>query len=543
MHRPGSLIGLTIVALALAVVVALDRPDAPSVHNRRIVPEYDQAQLAAVTVTHADGHAVEVRRTADGDFDLAGGVADDEAVRALLGTIDLLSYRRRAPAAESAERGFDTPNAVVRIELTSGARIELRVGARSGAGDLVWLARADRAEHYLVDGYAARHLARRVDDLRSRRVVDADSVTGVEIYRGDDKLVFSGTDERMSVHLDGRVRADAGVVARMVKDLRMLRIVRFADADGDADDAPLSIRVVGSGGVQDVGVFGACGENLRSVASPVGHGCVDNDRILSLTQLLDDRADLVERRLFVGRIAAIAAGDVDLTAAGGSWKINEAPADPDAVGEWIDAVNRAATGETTAAAGQRLFDITITYAAGDPDTVHIARAGGRLLARRAGDDRSLVLASDSVLATPPDPGRFRSRQLILMQPTSVRELISLRGTTIVEHLTRGDLIGDWNIEAGGATVVAAAARAARDELARLRAGRFLPPGTPLSPRVTIEVAFDPPPVGDSTEPLRHRVHVGDTTKTGGCRARLDDDEAIFELGADACAALLGPWTR
>ncbi len=130
-------------------------------------------------------------------------------------------------------------------------------------------------------------------------------------------------------------------------------------------------------------------------------------------------------------------------------------------------------------------------------------------------------------------------------PTALRAATARRSRVTLESIERGDTLEEWRAVAPPDSRPRPAAleslreavgflRAERFESARARTADGLSP-----PRRIVDLVFDPAP-GES-DPLRHTIEIG-AASAAGCRARLDRDPAVFELGAERCAALLGPWT-
>ena len=350
--------------------------------TRRLLPGCGVVQRIA---WHRPGEpVVSIAREADRGMVLAGidglvdGLVDQAVVADVLGTLELISYRRKLPADRRA-RGLDEPRVRLEITCEHGGVVTLALGHLIEQVDRVWLARGgdpgaggalpagDPAENpadYLIDGYVARALDRSPAELRARRVFPLLGALGgrmsdpfvagvarIEIQRGARTRVLSGSPPM--VHLaqrparapggiagalaTGNVRADPAMVARLGDRLRDLSIVHFVDAAPRAP-APagagsgLRVRVHGQGEaagvVQELAWHGPCpGEpTMRLVSTAVGTGCVDAGALDAVAAFVGEA--MVSRHLVhpAARLAEIhitpaEAPAVTLVARGSAWHL------------------------------------------------------------------------------------------------------------------------------------------------------------------------------------------------------------------------------
>lgn len=264
--------------------------------------------------------------------------AEPRVAEDVLGTIELLAYRRALPARR-AERGLDQPR--LRVHVTcqeAGRAVTLALGEHVAAMDRVWLARAERGGDgqpdeepdeeidYLIEGYAARAIDRTASELRARRIFTnlgpdgLDERGRIEIRQGERALVVSGKPAFVELDAsqpDQRARADAGQVFAIVQRLRDLAMARFFDGappagQGSAEDraGALSIHVASGGETITLQALGACpvapaaapapnalpdalpdaspdAAALRLVITDAAAGCVAADALAAVVAFLD----------------------------------------------------------------------------------------------------------------------------------------------------------------------------------------------------------------------------------------------------------------
>jgi hypothetical protein len=371
--------------------------------SRRLVPDcavtrvvWERPDAAPVTLERISRteHALRVQQDGQ-EVTLA---AEPRVAEDVLGTIELLAYRRALPARR-AERGLERPRVRVRVtcEGQAGRAITLALGEHVAAMDRVWLARTDQGgphaaqagTDYLIEGYAARAIDRAPGELRARRIFtnlgpDGPGESGrIEIRQGERALVVTGRPALalLAGHPDLRVRADAGQVSALVHELRGLAMARFLDgaAPGDPGSATaLSIRVRDRAGTITLQALGPCPaapatpagdaalaaapEALRLVITEAAAGCVAADALAAITAFLDTpmlARTLVEppgtpgaswQRLRVvrpdglGFTLAPRGGDFAMTVEQGGEEIERTSAEPEAVRAWLGALAGAASG-------------------------------------------------------------------------------------------------------------------------------------------------------------------------------------------------------
>ena len=350
MHSRNGLLVLTAVAAVLVAMVIIDTgtKSGPVVIDRRIVPEVARAAAAGDAIDRiswqpADDGAFSLVRDSSGEWKVRDGVAAASGARddgepaghavnpalvdAIEDTLELLAYVRSFDRATLAGEATDTgleseksrPKLTVTIELATGATVVLQIGDRIAATDRVWLSRKGRSAIYLIEGYAARLLDVRSDDLRQRRIfrLPPEAITGLEIRHAGKELVLRG--QPPEVHAGdftgagGYIRADPAAYDALVAALADITIARFgatAWLPGIYGNSPmpLSIRQLG-GGQRPAELYTnnrcdppeAVGESppgeLIEVHSSVGSGCVATAALQRIRDLTGSTQAMFARQL------------------------------------------------------------------------------------------------------------------------------------------------------------------------------------------------------------------------------------------------------
>ncbi len=509
MGSRGALVGLSLVAMALAVVLVLggDGPQVTSPQSTRIVPEASSSAIARIAW----------RRPGAPDLVVEGGrvvepvaaAVDPDAMDDVRGALELLSFARVGDG-----RAVE-PVVTVVVELDGHGPIELRIGTEEGETGKRWVQRDD-GPAYLVDAWAARALDRTLGSVRAAVLFRTRGLTGVEVDGPGGSVLLVG--ESLAVRVgDGVARADGERLAALGALLRSARMARFADGDGGGPvglEPVVQVRTRGED-ERSVAVYGACPSepSQRLAVASVGVGCIDGALADALAALSTgewiDRAVLARP---VHDVAAIEVGGTTVQRRGATWRYADgAAADADAVRAWLDALADARVERVDDAAG---FDAAST-AVVDGATVAVDRSGRRL---RRGQEPVVLVLSAPVSLT----GDFRERQIFSYEPSGLRRV--RRGDAVVE---RGETLEEWR---GAAN--AEAVRAYRDVVARLRAEAWVDDALG-SDAVRHELVFDGPPGG---EEVRRWLDIDRE-----CRARTDADDGVFRLKGSDCRILRRHW--
>ncbi len=512
MGSRSNLLALSVIVAALAAFLILDRPvteGGPA--STRVLPDFEPGRVERLVWKRPGAPDVVVTRGADGDriVEPIDAPAGRDAMMSVLGTLELLSFRRRDDGAVLGRPSFEL--------LVDGHT--LRFGDSIPQLGRTWVEADGRV--YLVDDFAVHALDRTASNLRERDVFDArpHEIVGIELAGAGTSVMLDGPPMRLRVG-GGWVRADPDHIAHMIDLVDSLVVVTFVQRDtfvqrGLPEAEPdLVVRVRGGAPDQEIRVFGRCDDGVTWLAETnVGIGCLPDRQVIELIAYLG--TDLVDRSLAVARRpSAIRVGDVALERRGAAWFFADGTrADARAVGEWLEAVAALSALEVR----EDARELPVTVEIGEEKLSVDARGE---TVRRAGEPVVLVLPASDLFR--PDPARFYDRAIFSEQPIGLR--MAARGG---ERIVRGETHSDWD---GGSDFEAI--EVFRRAFGRLRAERF----TDIAPRspVVIQAVFDPPP--GETEPHRYVLEID-----RGCRARTDSAPAPFIVAADTCAALLRRW--
>jgi hypothetical protein len=599
-----ALVGLTAFVVALAVIVAIDRPPPPPdpAAAQRLFTDGEIGSIVRLTL-QAPGEPDVVLERAPGapaaGFSLTapvGAPVDPAAVQDLLGTLSGLALRRELAAGDgtvAAGRGLVAGARRVRLELSDGPPLELVVGARVAGLGRTWMARGDRRRAYLVDDYFARALVRGADDLRRRDLLplgpDALAHDPLVVTVGAKTLTLAGAPATVVLG-DGAALADAARAEGLLRRLADLRATRFF-SDGAAAGVVVGADRAGGAtpeatihlGPHRLAVYGPCpgADDERAAHGDVlGWVCVRADLLPWLDEAVSDPLTWVERApLPLGPADARAVHlasvgrSVHLIRDGGVWRLGEgdgaAPVDDGAIGDWLHDVTayagRAVTAPRVLAPPPGAATLTVS-AMDRPDVVIWLEPGpgDDIRVRRPGEPVALLVHRSFAGYFVPDPVVFRDRTVLSLSPSAIRE-IEIDREDGHERLTRGASLDDWSlavrargaaVAAGAAAAVdpasavpvsAAAAEALRGALADLHGARVLAvaprPEDGLSPpRRTIAVVLDPPPTTPDAAPARETVELGEREIAGSCVVRKGGASPgpVMRVEDDVCAALWAP---
>jgi hypothetical protein len=145
--KPRTLTALSVLVVALAAAVVLDRPRAPAgADGDRILPGFVAAEVRRVALAAPGAPEVVLERAGDALLIAAPArvPTDPAAVQELLGTLEYLAFRRRLPAGDLAARGLATPRRTVTITLGDRPPVTVSVGKAEAALGRVWVASSAR---------------------------------------------------------------------------------------------------------------------------------------------------------------------------------------------------------------------------------------------------------------------------------------------------------------------------------------------------------------------------------------------------------------
>ncbi len=252
MKQRTSIILATIAAVLAAFIIFYERdlPTTQELEDRgdRLLPGFDRDRVDKVVLGSGDERVELERVTSEADAGPPGAVgrwrvthpreldADPEAVDSLLSAIDWLEKRRTVeePGALEEERyGLEEPRKRVEIRLR-GRDIALIVGGEA-PGEAIYVAiEGEPNTVYAVDHEFLEQVSKGVGDLRDRRFVSI-SVREVQAIRVKGRFhAVRASSNRWDLRTPVSMRADAGAVEDVVRDIERLRVSRFvADDVGD----------------------------------------------------------------------------------------------------------------------------------------------------------------------------------------------------------------------------------------------------------------------------------------------------------------------
>ncbi len=516
-RRALGVLALVVLALAAALLLApapvavVGRGRVLSGRPARVVLERPGLAPVVVEVTAA---------TVD------GFPADPGALRDLLGTLELLSARRRVPSADAAARGLDAPRLTVGIDAA-----RLRFGRVVPGLGQVW-ATLGEGEDLLLDAHALRALELGRDDLRRRAPFTFAPTDVARIVVGP--VALRGSP--LCVELPGGcARAHRDRVAGLLGELIDLELSSFLDAP-PAGEPELSVTV----GDETLAIHGVCAgaAGARAVTSPAGPGCVAAEAAARLlAQPRDPLAWVATRALTLSPAAIdrVELGGVVLERRGGTWSRGEEPVSAEAVRELLGELaelrgtpERAAPVSTRPAGASevrvRAGDLEeILWLAGDD---HVVRPGEPVFLR-VPEAARLIFARD--------PALLADRRVLAFDPHA---LVRITATPPLEIAERGATGESWTvvaplaIDADHEVVMALRDAAATLTAQRIVASRPLPAHGFPGRRLTFETAATP-----GAEAATQVLELGAPTADGGCHARRGEAPAVYAISGRACAAL------
>lgn len=559
------------IAAVLCTWLAIDIAGDSSPPSPRVFPELSGDNAAAIEriEIRRDQGSVVLARTPDG-FSLeepVRAVADADGVRALLGALEVLTIERRLPPEPQSAivRGLAAPDAVIRVSLASGKRVELAIGAKAAAGTAVWAQRQDSDEVYLIDAYAAREITVDGDALRPHDPLPlpARSADRIEIALGGKTFLATGSPWRVRSYGGAFVRLAPAAREKLFDALDDLRFAAFPDTPIGPPTSEIGVAmwIAVGGSMYRITDLEPCpgNETLRLVESNVGFGCVAKESLSVLASFLDS-GDAIYDRLLVASGQKVVSAEIDLLGrhyslerSGGDTFVRRGddayPADPGTIRATLASLATAAAGSIIPASdistAKTLGHVRITYAGGGKDTLTFARVGTRSFVRRNDEPVWIAVAPDTAEKLSPPAITYRSRQIISEDPTALRAADKRIASRTVERIEMGDLVGHFEATLPEGAEVLQTSTQALAQLADLRATRWVTDTASsrhglANPRADILLTFAPPPIPGETG-HSYRVFVGNRTRQG-CYAKRADTPAVFELSRDACQSLLRSWT-
>ncbi len=201
---------------------------------KRLFPGVEAEQIEWIALTTADGHSARLERK-EGTWRLVAPLefrADAFAVDGIASALAQLA----------AEASYASPQPPEVYGLGEGARevafgaagseLRLRIGAKTPMGGNSYVSVGGKADVHAVPTYRVSSIAKRLDELRDRRILDfaEDAVQGLSLRWPDGGVVLAreGAEWRLLEPAAGK--ADAATVETALSNLSFLRATGFEDA-------------------------------------------------------------------------------------------------------------------------------------------------------------------------------------------------------------------------------------------------------------------------------------------------------------------------
>ncbi len=591
------LVGLTAVVVALAAAVAITGGSRATVERSLLLPGFRADEVTMLSITRRDQRQVVLRLSDRAEvIDPVPGPADEAVVRDLLSA--LLSARADRVTTDEQERwraGLHAPRVRVVLRRGTGEPTEIDVGRLVPESGQVWLGIGKRA--YLVPRWIGDALDRDLAELRIRRPFPGGApMTGVELHGLGVDLVLAGDpprrrDEGASVRVAAEARARLGAA--------LDAIVLDGFARGPIDQPRLTVRVLGGTAPAELDVHGPCPISAQHVLvdGSAGVGCVSIASIDALLEAartlagadgtllapLDGDLDVLvaaapgagaspaassappvspaassgpgapsapsgtdSPAVPDGASAASAPPAVRLARRGAAWTLTlgDAPttdADDAAVAAFLDALARPGTLGPPPPSRAPDASWTATLAGGSTETWAWwwGDATRPTLFRRDAEPSAIAVDPATAAAARTFGAPLRDLTALTVEPTAVTSITATGASPAA--LTRGALVGDWNVARPAGAAATPAATALVEALAHVRGLAWLAPSALGRPRRTLTITVDAPPIAGATA-TTHTLIVGAARADGSCALRID---RFPPLHADAtlCATLLAPLAR
>jgi hypothetical protein len=221
---------------------------------KRLFPELEADQISWIALTSSDGHPVRLERK-EGSWRLVQPIefrADGFVVDGMTSSLAQLASESSYAEPQPPEvYGLGEGAREVAFE-AGGAERRLRIGARTPMGGNTYVSVGGSGPVYAVRTYSVSALAKRLDELRDKRIVEfaTDAVRGLAVRWADGGVVVAreeGAGEAAGEAQAGEAkapaaqwrlvepiagRADASTVDSALSNLSFLRATGFEDAAG-----------------------------------------------------------------------------------------------------------------------------------------------------------------------------------------------------------------------------------------------------------------------------------------------------------------------
>jgi hypothetical protein len=202
--------------------------------KKRLFPGVEAGQIEWIALTTADGHAARLERK-DGTWRLAAPIefrADAVGADGIASALAQLTSESSYPNPQHpAVYGLGEGGRDVRFGV-GGTEHRLRIGAKTPMGGNSYVSVGDRSEVYAVPTYRVSAIAKRLDELRDRRIVEfsEEAVERLALRWPDGAVVVAREGEEWRLVEPAPGRADATTVDSALSNLSFLRATGFEDA-------------------------------------------------------------------------------------------------------------------------------------------------------------------------------------------------------------------------------------------------------------------------------------------------------------------------
>ncbi|TFG98343.1 MAG: DUF4340 domain-containing protein, partial [Myxococcales bacterium] len=211
--------------------------------EKRLFPGVESGDVEWIALTTADGHAVRIERQQGGwRFALPLAFrADGLAVDGLAASLVQLASETRYPQPQPPEVYGLGDGAVELVFGVGGQEHRVRIGAKTPMGGNSYVSVAGSDEVHAVRTYRVTALAKRLEELRDKRIVEfeTDAVQGVTLRwpEGGVVLAREAGEWRLREPIEGK--ADASSVDSLLSNLSYLRASGFEDAPPSDEESGL----------------------------------------------------------------------------------------------------------------------------------------------------------------------------------------------------------------------------------------------------------------------------------------------------------------
>ena len=510
-------------ALLLGALVADFAAPPPPRPSPRLFPELAGGAPEAIEVRGGEPF-VATRRGRRWEL-LTGGEADARALGDVVGALELLRSRRRAPGrGRDAALGLADPRATLTLTL-AGRSQKLRFGRPAGDGASVWVGLGDDA--HAVDAALADAVLPKASEVRPQHplaaLADAQPLA-IELAGGG-RWTLRG---RVLEVAGGTLRLDVSGELALRDALRELSVARYL-TPGEAADEDQDLEP--SGG-ERIATFSGGGERVVFVRD--GRCEADEVALYRGTEGVCAAAAATATVMEAAQLSRLAERDlVPLAAAlevaqGGERARLDSLEAQRAFDRWLGELAAAREGELAPVGPERLEIARIRTPLGE-ERWHLSRdrrgfilsLGDAPLGERVAEGAAVLMA--------PQPGRFGSLELVRAEPTAIAAVELAVAGRVRSRWRRGELLGEWRTipsgEFGSAEIEAAIALLADLRGERRLAGADFKAGRTL--RLRLEPAVGPPSLLE--------LDIGSAAT--GCAVRRRGKTDSYSLTATRCRRL------